>query len=168
MRILVIGTLPSSLYNFRGQLLKHIKNANLEVNALASGASKQDIKAVEALGANYIDYSVSRSGLSPTQDFKTFTALRNIFKQQKPDVILAYTIKPIIWGGLAARVLPNCRFYALVTGLGFAFQKGNWKKNSLLKLVAFLYKTALKKADKFIPQTPDNQKVFIDNPVIIQ
>jgi glycosyltransferase involved in cell wall biosynthesis len=162
MKIVVIGTLPSSLYNFRGQLLKHLKSANVEVNALASGAPKQDIKAVEALGANYINYPVSRSGLSPTQDFKTFAALRNIFKQQKPDVILAYTIKPIIWGGLAARVVPNCRFYALVTGLGFAFQKGNWKKNLLLKLVAFLYKVSLHKAEKVIFQNPDNQQVFID------
>jgi UDP-N-acetylglucosamine:LPS N-acetylglucosamine transferase len=162
MKILVIGTLPSSLYNFRGQLLKHLKSTNLEVSALASDATKQDIKAVEALGAKYIDYPVSRSGLSPTQDFKTFAALRKIFKQQKPDVILAYTIKPIVWGGLAARVLPNCLFYTLVTGLGFAFQKGNWKKNLLVKLVVFLYKTALKKADKVIFQNPDNQQVFID------
>lgn len=162
MKVLVIGTLPSSLYNFRGQLLKCLKKANLEVNALASGATSNDIKAVESLGANYIDYPVSRSGLSPTQDLKTFAALRNIFTQQKPDVILAYTIKPIIWGGVAARRVPNCRFYALVTGLGFAFQAGNWKKNLLVKLVAFLYKISLKKAEKVIFQNPDNQKVFVD------
>lgn len=162
MKINIIGTLPSSLYNFRGQLLKHLKSANLEVNALASGATKNDIKAVKALGADYIEYPVSRSGLSPIQDFKTFFKFLEIFKQQKPDITLAYTIKPIIWGGLAARFIPSCRFYALVTGLGYAFQKGSWKKNLLMKLVIFLYKTALKRADKVIFQNPDNRQVFID------
>ncbi|MFT4850998.1 MAG: glycosyltransferase involved in cell wall biosynthesis [Sediminicola sp.] len=162
MNIIVIGTLPSSLYNFRGQLLQCLKSVGAEVKALASGASTTDINAVEELGAEYINYPVSRSGLNPKEDFKTFKALRGIFKKQQPDVILAYTIKPIIWGAFAARSVPNCRFYALVTGLGFAFQKGNWKKNLLMKLVIFLYKTALKRADKVIFQNPDNRQVFID------
>jgi len=162
MKIVVIGTLPSSLYNFRGQLLKQLRGLRLKVSALASEATSSDIGAVESLGANYINYPVCRSGLSPIQDFKTFFSLRSIFLLQKPDVILAYTIKPIIWGGLAARAVPRCHFYALVTGLGFAFQKGNWKKNLLVKLVAFLYKISLKKAQKVIFQNPDNQQVFID------
>jgi len=162
MKISVVGTLPSSLYNFRGQLLHRLSSLNFKVSALASEAVNNDIQAVESLGAKYIDYPVSRSGLNPKEDFNTFKALQNIFKQQQPNVILAYTIKPVIWGAFAARSVPNCRFYALVTGLGFAFQKGSWKKNLLMKLVVFLYKTALKKADKVIFQNPDNRQVFID------
>ena len=96
----------------------------------------------------------------------TIHTLQNIFKTQLPDVVLAYTIKPIIWGAFAARCLPNCRFYALVTGLGFAFQRGNWKKNLLMKLVVLLYKTALKNADKVIFQNPDNRQVFIDLSIV--
>jgi hypothetical protein len=140
MKILVIGTLPSSLHNFRGQLLQCLKRVGTQVKGLASGASTADINAVEPLGAEYIDYPVSRSDLNPKEDFKTFKALSGIFKEQQPNVILAYTIKPIIWGALAARCLPNCRFYALVIGLGFAFQKGNRKKNLLMKLLICLYK----------------------------
>lgn len=162
MKICIVGGLPSSLYNFRGHLLKYFKSLGIEVKALASDASTFDVKAVERLEAQYIDYPVSRSGLNPKEDFKTFKALRDIFKKQQPDVILAYTIKPVIWGAFAAYVLPNCRFYALVTGLGFAFQKGNWKKNLLMMLVIFLYKTALKRTDKVIFQNPDNRQVFID------
>lgn len=162
MKLIIIGTLPSSLYNFRGQLLQCFNALGTSVKALASGATAVDINAVSQLGAEYIDYPVSRSGLNPKEDLKTFKALRNIFKEQQPSMILAYTIKPIIWGAFAARCLPNCRFYALVTGLGFAFQKGNWKKNLLMKLVIFLYKTALKRADKVIFQNPDNRQVFID------
>lgn len=162
MKINIVGTLPSSLYNFRGELLNQLNKSNFIVQTLASGAKNNDIKAVETLGGDYIDYPVSRSGLNPIKDFKTFVALRNVFKKQQPDVILAYTIKPIIWGAFAARTVPNCRFYALVTGLGFAFQRGNWKKNLLMKLVVILYKAALKNADKVIFQNPDNKQVFID------
>ena len=131
MKIVVVGTLPSSLYNFRGQLIKQLEGFRLEVNALASGASSNEIKTIEALGANYIDYPVNRSGLSVIQDFSTYEMLRKLFKQAKPDVILAYTIKPIIWGGL-------------------------------VKFVVFLYKVALKNAEKVIFQNPDNQQVFVN------
>lgn len=163
MKIIVLGTKPSSLYNFRGQLIRKLSSySNSKVLGVASNATASEISRVEQLGTDYIDYPVSRSGLNPKEDFKTFKALRSIFKEQQPNVILAYTIKPIIWGAFAARSVPNCRFYALVTGLGFAFQKGSWKKNLLMKLVIFLYKAALKRADKVIFQNPDNRQVFID------
>ena len=161
MKVLIIGTLPSSIYNFRGQLLKQLRSKNFEIKALASDATSKDIKAVESLGAEYINYPVRRSGLSPLRDLKTFISLSKIFRQEKPDIIFAYTIKPIIWGAFAARTIPCCRFYALITGLGFAFQQGSWGRNLLTKLVVFLYKTALKKVDKVIFQNPDNRQVFI-------
>lgn len=163
MKILLIGAKASSLYNFRGELLKVLTlNNKNKVYAMASEASESEVEAIENLLVKYINYPVNRTGLSPTEDFKTFFALRNVFKQKKPDVILAYTIKPIIWGGLASRFVPKCRFYALVTGLGFAFQKGSWKKNLLVKLVTFLYKIALKNSEKVIFQNTDNQQVFIN------
>lgn len=166
MKALVVGGLPSSLYNFRGQLVNSLMKNSIDIVTLASGAKEEEVTTIESLGSKYIDVAIHRNGLSPTQDIKTFFSLRSIFKQQQPDVILAYTIKPIIWGGLAARFVPNCRFYALVTGLGFAFQKGSWKKNLLMKLVAFLYKSALKNAEKVIFQNPDNRQVFIDQGIV--
>ena len=166
MKFFLIGVLPSSLYNFRGHLLKDLKHMGLDIVSLASNAKQEEINIIQSIGSKYIDVPIIRNGLNPTQDLKTFKVLHRVFKIQQPDVILAYTIKPIIWGAFAARCLPNCRFYALVTGLGFAFQKGNWKKNLLMKLVIFLYKTALKRADKVIFQNPDNRQVFIDLDIV--
>lgn len=162
MNIYVLGGLPSSLFNFRGEFLKLLKRENLAVTALASGATSTEVTKIEQLGIEYIDYPLKRSGLNPVDDFKTFRALSNIFKKKQPYIIFAYTIKPVIWSALAARCLPKCRFYALITGLGFVFQKGNWQKKILMIFVVFLYKTALKKADKVIFQNPDNRQVFID------
>jgi glycosyltransferase involved in cell wall biosynthesis len=162
MKIIIIGASPGSLYNFRGELLKRLaSNENNKVLAMAN-TSTSEAKVIERLGVDYLDYPVSRNGLKVMEDFKTFFVLRNVFREKKPNIILAYTIKPIIWGGLAACTLPNIRFYALVTGLGFAFQKGSWKKNILVKLVAFLYKISLKKSQKVIFQNSDNQRTFIE------
>ena len=91
---MLIGTLPSSLYNFRGELLSKLNILASSVDGLASDASSEDILKIKETGANYVDYPVSRSGLSPNEDFKTYKALKSIFKLKKPNVILAYTIKP--------------------------------------------------------------------------
>ncbi|ELA9458838.1 glycosyltransferase family 4 protein [Vibrio alginolyticus] len=165
-RLVVIGSKPSSLYNFRGNLIKCFIKLGFDVIGLAPQATNEEIERINHLGADFLNYNVSRNGLNPKEDIKTYLQLRSIFKKLKPNVVLAYTIKPIIWGGLASRVLPNCSFYALITGLGFAFQKGNWKKNLLVWLVSFLYKYSLKNADRVIFQNPDDCKVFIDNQII--
>lgn len=162
MNVIIVGTLPKSLFNFRGQLLLKLVEKSNVVTAMASGASSRDIYSVESLGCNYVDYPVVRSGLNPVKDFITLFRLLSEFRQVKPEVILAYTIKPIIWGGIAARFSSNNSFYALVTGLGFAFQPGGFLKGLLIRLVRLLYKTALKEAKGVIFQNPDNMQVFID------
>lgn len=136
-----------------------------EVVAMASGAEADDIEAIERLGVKYIDYPVQRNGLNPLADIKTLLSFRKIFKSEKPDVILAYTVKPVIWGGIAARFSPNARFYGLITGLGFAFQKGGFKRNLLSTIVTNLYRFALSKSNKVIFQNPDNLQVFLDKKI---
>lgn len=161
-KIIVIGVLPSSLVNFRGELLNALVSAGHTVVAMASGASLQEIEEIEKIGVKYIGYQVQRNGLNPISDFKTLLQLRAIFKKEKPDVILAYTIKPVIWGGIAAKSLTDCHFYALITGLGHAFQRGGIKRNILVNLVVNLYRFALSKASGVIFQNPDNRQAFID------
>ncbi|QUI69748.1 glycosyltransferase family 4 protein [Pseudoalteromonas sp. M8] len=160
--IMLIGALPRSIVNFRGELVRSLVNSNFKVTGLANGSSTLEEKEIKKLGIDYIDYPVSRNGLNPIQDLNTFLFFRRTFQAENPNIILAYTIKPIIWGAFATRYIPNCRFYALVTGLGFAFQKGSWKKNLLMKLVVFLYKVALKRSSKVIFQNPDNKRVFVE------
>jgi len=166
MKVCVIGAVSSSLVNFRGELIKSIVDNGHVVIAMASGARTSEIDAVESLGANYLDYPVQRNGLNPLTDLKTLLSLLKVFKAEKPDVILAYTIKPVIWGGIAARLFPDIQFYGLITGLGFAFQKGGFKRNLLSSIVANLYRFSLSKATKVIFQNPDNMQVFIDEKII--
>jgi len=166
MKVCIIGALPASLINFRGPLIKSFINNGHDVIALAANATTAEVNKIEKLGVKYIDYPVKRNQLSILADIKTLLSFKRIFKAEKPDVILAYTIKPVIWGGIAAKLSPNAKFYGLITGLGFAFQSNTVKRYLLSTIVTFLYSFSLSKSSKVIFQNPDNLQVFIDKKII--
>ncbi|MCF7504171.1 MULTISPECIES: glycosyltransferase family 4 protein [Vibrio] len=163
--VYIIGALPSSLFNFRGELIKALTKFN-KVTCMACDAVDSEISTINNLGAEYVDYPVQRNGMNPIKDVRTFLFFKEVFSSQKNSVILAYTIKPIIWGGLAARICKVDSFYAMVTGLGYAFQKGGWVKSLLNKLVKVLYRMALSKASGVIFQNKDNMQLFIEQGII--
>ena len=167
-KILILGALPSSLINFRGELIRKLIHNGYKVTAMAQSSKNESevIAAVETLGAQYIPYPVSRSGLNPFADLVTFWTLKKIFERVKPDLILAYTIKPIIWGGIAARFFSDARFYGLMTGLGFAFQSGGFKRKILTSIVKKLYQSALFNSPAVIFQNPDNLNTFVENKIV--
>jgi len=166
MKIIIIGALPSSLVNFRGEFIKEMVAQGHTIIALASNASEDDVLTIESLGVTYLNYPVERNSINPLFDIKTLYYLYKIFKKERPDKVIAYTIKPVVWGGLAARFSGVPSFYALVTGLGFAFQKGSFLKCFLMLAVKVLYRAALKHSECIIFQNKDNKQVFIENNLV--
>jgi glycosyltransferase involved in cell wall biosynthesis len=166
MKIIIIGGLPDSLINFRGDLIRSFVECGHEVIAMAGNASVELITAIEELGCRFVSFPIERNGLNPISDLKVLLSLWKTFKLEKPDIILSYTIKPVIWGGIAARFFGKAKFYGLITGLGFAFQKGNFKRNLIGSIAKGLYKLALSASSKVIFQNPDNQQVFIDEGIV--
>lgn len=164
--ILIIGALPESLVNFRGDLIRKIVRSGYKVTGIANNASAEVVAQLAAMGAYYLDYPVSRRGINPFEDAKTCVALYRIINQLKPDVVLAYTIKPVVWGGVASRFASVRSFYAMIEGLGFAFQGGNIRRNILGRMVAFMYKLALNRARKVIFLNTDNRQTFLDQKII--
>lgn len=161
--ICVVGALPSSLINFRGHLLKILVSKGLHVTAMASNKEPVDEHVFTSLGVEFRGFPVVRSGLNPMQDYETFTYLKRFFRERRPDYILAYTIKPVIWCGIAARFSSKAKFVAMITGLGFTFQPGGFLKKLLTFVVKSLYRFALKNAKAVIFQNSDNMQVFLDN-----
>jgi glycosyltransferase involved in cell wall biosynthesis len=160
-KILVVGALPLSLVNFRGDLIRALVGAGHEVVAMADSAPDGLVRDIESLGARFRPFPVQRNGMNPVRDLATLRALRRAFLELRPDVVLAYTIKPIIWGGLALRGLPEVRFFALVTGLGFAFQGGGFYRTGLARLATRLYRASLRRASRVIFQNQDNLSEFV-------
>lgn len=81
-------------------------------------------------------------GRSPVADLRLRRELEKVYLAWKPDIIFHYTVKPNIWGTLAARVLPDARTVSVITGLGHAFQSSG----TLHMAVSWLYRKALKQA----------------------
>ncbi|MGR5357470.1 glycosyltransferase family 4 protein [Vibrio chagasii] len=166
MKIILIGGIPDSLINFRGELIKNLVSKGHEVICLSGTAEYSKVKKIEQLGCKFISISIERNGLNPVADIKMLIGLFKIYNKERPDVIFAYTIKPVIWGGVASFFFRNTKFYALITGLGFAFQGGGVKREIISKLVKILYKFSLVRSVAVIFQNKDNQKVFTDLEIV--
>lgn len=144
-----------TIYNFRKELVKRLVEENYRVVAVLPVT--EDTKKITALGCEVIDMPVERRGTNPVHDFKLLTGYRNIIKRVKPDVVLTYTIKPNVYGGMAAASL-KVPYLCTVTGLGIAIEGGGMLK----KLSLLLYRMGLSKVTKVFFQNEENRQVFAD------
>ena len=164
-KVLVVGVVPKSLLNFRGELIGAIKAQKKSVLTVSAPLSETEAQNFKARSLDHCAVSFQRNGLNPWVDLKSCWALYRLYKKEQPEKVLAYTIKPVIWGGIAAR-LAKVPFYALVTGLGFAFQGESFKRRLLTKLVTFLYKVGLSGSRKVIFQNEDNRRLFVERGIV--
>ncbi len=95
--------------------------AGHEVIACAGEPRDEIAETLKSWGVAFFPINLARAGMSPLGDLRTCFQLLRLMRQQRPDAILAYTIKPVIWGGIAARFAGIPRIYSLITGLGYAF-----------------------------------------------
>ena len=165
MKILILGTVPNDLLNFRSELIKDIQKKGNEVIASSSELDPNLASHVKELGITYESIFLNRHGLSLRGDIKTLSDLLRLFTKRKPSLVLAHGIKLVIWGGISARIR-RIPFYALITGLGFAFQGTTFRRKLLTKLVSFLYRIALKNSKAVIFQNKDNRDLFIEKGIV--
>ena len=102
MRVLVSGGICRSLINFRGPLLRSFVNAGHEVMTCAGESHARSVEALTNLGIGYEPMPVARRGLSPIGDLRYLWHLNELIGRFEPDVVLSYTIKPVVWTTLAA------------------------------------------------------------------
>ena len=157
-KIIIIASESTSFFNFRSELIRAISELKYSVTTISNPMSVQQSNEIASWECAAMTVVFSRNGLNLITDFKTLFNLFLQFRSIQPDIILAYTIKPVIWGGLSARFC-KADFYALITGLGFAFHGKSLQRKFLTKLVTFLYKIALKNSKAVIFQNTDNRDV---------
>lgn len=163
MKFLLIAGYPDSLLNFRGPLLDALRLTGLEVHVAAPGLKHGSIRnALELRGVVVHDIPLQRTGLNPAQDVFSLFHLWKLLRAIRPDYVLGYTIKPVIYGSLAAFMarVPYC--YALITGLGYAFSDTDQKETRgfIRSLAQYLYAIALKRTRKVFFQNPDDEALF--------
>ena len=165
-RCALVGAYPQSVASFRGDLIAAIVRQGLAVTAMSAEADSSTRQLIEATGAQFRAYPISRNSMNPRSDWETYRSLKECFRELRPDLILAYTIKPVIWGGFAARTTPNARFFALITGLGYAFQGTGLKRKLLKSITTHLYRSSLWHAKGVVFQNPDNRDLFVRRQIV--
>lgn len=160
-KVLFIVNHPVVIYNFRKELVEKLLEENYEVFVSCPYGPK--IEYLKNLGCSYVEASIERHGMNIIDEMKLFSYYRRIIKEIKPDVVLTYTIKPNIYGGLASKKL-GVPSIANVTGLGTALQK----RNFLSEILTGLYKLSIGHAQCVFFQNEQNQRFFIQNKIPMQ
>ncbi len=157
LNIGIVANTAFNIYNFRLGLINALKQEGHHVIAIAPKDEYVDL-----LKENNIEFievkNLARKGTNPLNDLRLLNEFRKIYKQQQLDVVLQYTIKPNIYGTLAAR-FTNTKTICTVTGLGYTFLN-----NGVASKVAHnLYRLAFSFANKVLFQNTDDLQIFTDN-----
>ncbi len=164
-KILLIASLGKSLVNFRGDFIKELIYQGYEVYCTAPRLNANIRDTLSDIGAKTIPVNMSRTGLNPVQDLKTFRNLKQIMVDNHIDLVFPYTIKPVIYGSLAAKSL-GVPTISLITGLGMTFSGVTFKYRMLQKVTEFMYRKALASNRAVIFQNPDDLKLFLDEKIV--
>ena len=138
MKVMILANNDVGLYQFRKELIEKMLKEHEVVISLPYG---DFVKPLKDIGCTVIDTPVDRRGINPLTDGKLFRQYRRLLRQIQPDMVITYTIKPNVYGGLACR-LAGIPYAANITGLGTAFQK----PGVLRTVASILYRIALKRA----------------------
>jgi glycosyltransferase involved in cell wall biosynthesis len=160
-RIFLIASLAESLLNFRGDLIRHLLERGHEVVTAAPDAPPEVEGKLTNLGVRHISIALQRTGFSLYSDLRVLVELGWLMRTEKPDVVLAYTIKPVVYGSIAACWAGVPHIASMITGLGFAFA---YPKNRLQRLVGMiargLYRLAMMCNETVFFQNPDDEADF--------
>jgi glycosyltransferase involved in cell wall biosynthesis len=161
MKVVVLGSYAPSLINFRGRLIEEMVSAGHSVVGCAPGDDAKVARALAARGAAYLPVPLRRTGLNPLLDAWSVVRLALVLHRLRPDVLFAYTAKPVIYGATAARMAGVPAVFALISGLGYAFVEGRGVARELMRrLVGTMYRASLRHADAIFFQNPDDLEDF--------
>jgi glycosyltransferase involved in cell wall biosynthesis len=166
MKIAVLAGYGPSLLNFRRQLLGAMCEFGHDVIATAPESSLEVKKELARMGVRYIPLPVSRKGLNPLRDLGYVLRLRRLLLSEKVSMTLAYTIKPVVFGSIAARWAGVSESFSLITGLGYVFSAGGARKRLLQRVTKALFKFGLKGNRAVIFQNPDDREMFVRSGII--
>lgn len=140
--------------NFRRGLIAALQAAGYRVAVLAPDGPHS--QAIRALGADFVPVAMDARGRSPAADLRTLAAYHRHLRALRPAAFLGLTIKPNIYGSMAAHLL-GIPVINNITGLGAMFER----PGPLNRLVAGLYRLALRRSAKVFFQNPDDRDLFV-------
>ena len=158
--VLILVNKQTTIVNFRLEVVEAFVKAGY--NVFVSVPEGDRINEIEAVGAKIIPTPMDKDGTDPIKDFLLMLKYRRMIKETKADIVLTYTIKPNVYGGMAA-ASKNVPYVANITGLGTALEN----PGKLQKLAILLYKIGLCKVSKVFFQNNENKEFFEKHKIAI-
>lgn len=134
-KILIITNHSYMLWQFRRELIAKLMETNEVVLSMPFVGHEDDF---QTMGLRCIETAIDRRGINPVTDFKLLQTYRKMLKEEHPDLVITFSIKPNIYAGICAGEM-GIPFCANVQGLGTAFQKPG-----LAQFVTALYKLSFR------------------------
>lgn len=160
MKIMLITSLASSFLQFRKELIRHNVDSGRVVQVVAPDFSSGEISIMESLGCECFPYRCSRGSINPLGDLVALYDLFRTIRINKPDVVLSYFAKPVVYGSIAAKLAGTPRVVAMLEGLGYAFtpQPGSKSlgRGVVRSLQCALYSLAFRFIDRLIVLNRDD------------
>ena len=162
-KIIISANVLFTITNFRKSLIEFLKDKNIEIVCVSNSdeLSLSSLQILKDLNVRFIKVDISRKGLNPIEDLKYLLNLIKVYKKEKPDLVMHFTIKPNIYGTLAARIaaIPSIN---TINGLGSAIIKDNF----LSKILKYLYKFSLFFSSKVFFQNSDDLNFFVSDKLV--
>lgn len=159
---LVVCSYPRSVLAFRRELIEKISNLGYAIHVAApdlhQGSSFRS--EFEALDMKVHNLQLSRTGLNPLTDLVTLLKCWMLFKKIKPHTVFCYTVKPVVYGSIAASMANVAKTVVLITGLGYAWQNNKFSRRLLKKVLVSLYSVSLSKSSLVFFQNQDDHSAF--------
>jgi glycosyltransferase involved in cell wall biosynthesis len=157
-KLALVANSAWSVYNFRMDLIRHLL---LSFDVLIIAPKDDFAEELKKAGCSYLDIHFNNRSENPMRDYALFKSLERIYRAEKPDFIFHYVIKPNIYGSMAAARC-GIQSVAVITGLGYTFDRHNW----LNRIVSFLYRKALKKASEVWFLNQEDANLFVQRKLV--
>ena len=164
MKVLLISPKNRTVYNFRGDLIEEIQKREYDV--IVTGPNRDNLEKILALGVQFKEIPMNKNGLNPLADLRYLRALMQLVREERPDVVLGYTSKPVIYGSIAAKLAKVPHKAAMVTGVGYAFTARSVKARIIRLIMSMLYKAAFWSCDVAIFQNSNDADEFVQRHLV--
>ena len=159
MKVVICLNTAWNLVNFRAGLIRALVASGYEVVAVAPNDKYS--AGLKALGCRFVPLQMENGGTNPLKDALLLWRFLILFFKERPDVFLGYTVKPNVYGSLAARIF-HIPVINNIAGLGAAFIRGG----ILMRIVSWLYRTALSCSAKVFFQNDDDRQLFVSRGLV--
>lgn len=161
MKLLFCDNTIWGLVNFRGAVFKHFYEQGAEIVLVAPTDAHTEMKTQVPDYVRFVPVRLNRTSKNPLEDLAYMARLWRIYRQERPDCIFHYTIKPNIYGSLAAK-LAGLRSIAMVAGLGYAFSGASLTD----RIAQALYRFGLRYAERIFVLNESNKELLIERHIV--